>query len=94
METDLIHIRRWLLEDFKVRVALLIPPLLEQNPWMEAFDLMAAIRVAEAPRPLRPEHQAFILDQYIQVRWTSNPGESRRQGPRRLRRSRNLVYRR
>jgi len=93
METDLTKIRQWLFEDFKARVALLVPPLLEQNPDMEAFDLMAAIEAAEAPRPLRPDHKAFVLDQYIQARWVADQA-----GPRplvrRLPRRRNPVYRR
>ena len=97
METDLIAVRRWLFEDFKVRVALLVPPLLTHNPGMEAFDLMAAIEAAEAPRPLRPDHKAFILDQYIQAKWVAPtadvPVRSRRSGTN-LRRPRNPVYRR
>jgi len=94
METDLTKIRQWLFEDFKARVALLVPPLLEQDPTMEAFDLMAAVETAEAPRPMGPSHKAFILDQYIQAKWvvgqTSPPASTRRLP----RRPRNVVYRR
>ena len=97
METDLIAVRRWLFEDFKARVAPLVPPLLTQNPDMEAFELMAAIEAAEAPRPLRPDHKAFVLDQYIQVKWVAPPAETpvrtRRQGHQ-LRRLRHPVYKR
>ena len=95
METDLNNIRRWLFEDFKARVAVLIPPILEQNPAMEAFDLMAAIEVSESPRPLRPDHKAFILDQYIQARWIIKPsGVTPFHVRHRIRRAKNLVYRR
>ena len=92
METDLINVRRWLLEDFKARVAPRVPVLLAQHPSMEAFDLMAAIELLEAPRPLRPEHKAFLLDQYLQERWAAPAEAPMRRTQRRLRRS--PVYRR
>jgi len=76
METDLLNFRRWLFEDFKVRVSLLVPPLLEANPEMEAFDLMAAIEAAEAPIPLGPDRKAFLLDQYIVTRWAGGSDPS------------------
>jgi len=69
METDLIHVRRWLFQDFKARVSLLIPPLLKGNPEMRAFDLIAAVEILEAPLPLGPERKAFLLDQYLVHRW-------------------------
>lgn len=69
METDLIPIRRWLFEDFKARVSLLIPPLLTGNPKMRAFDLITAIEAIEAPLPVGPERKAFLLDQYLVNRW-------------------------
>ena len=93
METDLIHIRRWLLEDFKERVAGMLPGLLTQNPRWEAFDLLAAVEASEAPRPLRSEHRAFVLDLYIQARWPA-PANTAPGLPRPRHRLRRLVYRR
>ena len=69
METDLMNVRRWLFEDFKSRVALLVPPLLQGNPTMGACDLMAAIEIAESPRPLKPHYKAYLLDQFLVTRW-------------------------
>jgi hypothetical protein len=92
METDLIHVRRWLLEDFKERTAPLVREFLAQNPGWEAFDVLGAVEAAEAPRPLRAEHRAFVLDLYIQAKWAA-PAEPAM--GRRLRRPlRHAVYRR
>lgn len=88
-----MHVRRWLLEDFKERVTALVPSLLSQNPRWEAFDLLAAVETSEAPRPLRSEHRAFVLDLYIQAKWAAPPEPGT--GRLRLRRaSRHPVYRR
>ena len=70
METDLTHIRRWLLEDFKSRATPLVPEILTANPGFEAFDLMEAVRLATGKAWLKAEEQAYVLDQYIVHRWT------------------------
>ena len=95
MENDLLQIRRWLLQDFKARASTLVPVLLAQNPTMEAFDLMAAVEATETMRPLRPEYKAFVLDQYLQVRWTANTESPKaRRPPRSLRGAKHPLYRR
>jgi hypothetical protein len=71
MESDIVHFRRWQFEDFQARAAAAIPRLLAQNPQWEAFDLMAEVEARETLRPLRPDQKAFVLDQYIQARWTA-----------------------
>ena len=92
MESDIVHFRRWLAEDFRARTAAAIPGLLNQNPGWEAFDLMAAIEASETLRPLRPDQKAFVLDQYILVRWAASPPAPIRR-PHHRRRSQ-AVYRR
>ncbi len=74
METDLTNVRRWLFEDFKARCSLFIPTLLEANPEMGAFDLMAAVEAAETPLPLGPDRRAYLLDQYLVARWAGETG--------------------